>query len=84
MLKITNRTNHPVFIGRLGIGVGKSVMVDENEYRKISSNVAILERNNIINIVTVENKEPVKQEVASLTSETAKKGRRKNKKEKES
>lgn len=83
MLKITNLTNQPVFIKNFSIGVGKSLIISDNEYRNISSNVAILERNNIISIVTVEENKPVEQEVASLTS-TTKKGRRKNKKENES
>lgn len=84
MLRIINKSNRPVFLTKYSIGVGKSIDIDESEYGFISSNVAILENRNIISIVTVKDNKTVKQEVASLTSETPKKGRRKNKKEIES
>lgn len=79
MLRITNRTNNPVFLGRYGISVYGSIEIPDEEAFKLKSTITKLEKSNIITSVRIE-EQVIKKEVTSLTSETPKKGRRNSKK----
>lgn len=79
MLRITNRTNNPVFLGRFGISNYGSIEISDEEAFKVKSTITKLEKSNIITSVRIAD-QVIKKEVTSLTSETTKKGRKKSKK----
>ena len=81
MLRITNRTNRPVFLGSIGIGIYDTVTISDEEGQILSSTIKKLENSGIISSVSIEEKKSVNQEATSLASETTtKRGRKKSKK----
>lgn len=81
MLKITNKSNRPVFIGNIGIGVKSSVKISDGEAVNLQTSIKKLENSGIISSVSIEDKHLVQQEATSLASETTtKRGRKKSKK----
>jgi len=81
MLRITNRTNRPVFIGSVAIGIYDTVTISDYEGQILSSTIKKLENSGIISSVSIEEKKSVNQEATSLASETTtKRGRKKSKK----
>lgn len=81
MLRITNRTNRPVFLGRVAIGIYETVDISDYDRQILSSTIKKLENSDIISSVSIEDKHLVQQEATSLASETTtKRGRKKSKK----
>lgn len=81
MLRITNRTNRPVFLGSVAIGIYDTVTISDYEGQILSSTIKKLENSGIISSVSIEEKKSVNQEATSLASETTtKRGRKKSKK----
>lgn len=81
MLRITNRTNRPVFLGSVAIGIYNTVTISDYEGQILSSTIKKLENSGIISSVSIEEKKSVNQEATSLASETTtKRGRKKSKK----
>lgn len=81
MLRITNRTNNPVFIGGISLGINETIALTDGEIRFLLSSIKKLENSGIISCVSIEEKNnTVNQEATSLASETPKKRGRKSKK----